>query len=140
VACGLCGTRLPKEEEIAMRADRPLIVAVIFLSVGLGLIFGYCHGTTGFSFAYPFSGSMLHADFTLNGPAVPGGAACVIIGVLLLIWAFFAAVVNLFAGRDRLEQRERYSVVPVAERTVYTEASDEEDGHFWSRPSSKSHI
>ncbi len=125
-----------------MRADRPVIGAVIFLGAGLGLIFGYCHGTTGFNFAYPLAGSMLHCDFTTTGPGVLGGMACAAIGVLLLIWAFFAAIVDLLSWSSRQRERvaERYSVVPRAEETMYTEAPSEETKHFWSRPSSRSHI
>ncbi|MGH9344092.1 MAG: hypothetical protein ACRD19_10060 [Terriglobia bacterium] len=96
-----------------MRADRPLIGAVLCLAAGLGLIFGYCQGTTGFSAAYPFSQSQLHVAFTTIGPGVLGGLALIAIGVLLLIWAFLSALVcqiGLLAGRDQRIERivERY--------------------------------
>ncbi len=126
-----------------MRADRPLIGAVIFLGIGLGVIFGYCHGTTGFSVAYPLSGSVLHLDFTTSGQGVLGGVICAAIGVFLLIWAFFAAFADLLARRELHRERgvERYSVVP-----AYTETPDvenpeiEQQRQLWSRPSSRSHI
>jgi hypothetical protein len=119
-----------------------LIGAVIFLGVGLGLILGYCHGTTGLSAAYPFAGSTLHIDLTTTGPAVLGGLVCTAIGVLLLIWAFFAGIVDLFTWREPRERVvERYSVVPAAEGTAYAdEPVAVERKHFWSRPSSRSHI
>ncbi|HEY1646515.1 MAG TPA: hypothetical protein VGF96_00925 [Terracidiphilus sp.] len=125
-----------------MRADRPLIGAVIFLGVGLGLILAYCNGTTGLSAAYPLAGSRLHIELTTTGPAVLGGITCTAIGALLLIWAFLAAIVDMFAGSDRPRDRviERYSVVPAAEGTAYADTSEEERKHFWSRPSSRSHI
>jgi hypothetical protein len=119
-----------------MRSDRPLILAVIFLGIGLGVIIGYCNGTTGFSASYPFTGSVLHIELTTIGPGVLGGLTATAIGVLLLIWAFFAAIVSLFAGpaisRERLV--ERVSVVPNAGSTEYdTESVPVRRRHFWSR-------
>jgi len=126
-----------------MRADRPLIGAVVFLGAGLGLILGYCNGTTGFNAAYPFSGSSLHIDLTTTGPAVLGGVACTAIGVLLLVWAFIAAIVSLFTWTER-EPRgrvvEHYSVVPAADGMEDDAHVVEEREQFWSRPSSRSHI
>jgi hypothetical protein len=130
-----------------MRADRPLIGAVLFLGAGLGLIIGYCHGTTGFNAAYPFTGSILHIDMTTTGPGVLGGLVLAAVGALFLVWAFLAALVSLFtwnqeprrARRERIV--ERYSVVPAEETTVYADApASEEKQHFWSRPSTRSHI
>jgi hypothetical protein len=126
-----------------MRVDRPLLGAILFLGSGLGLIIGYCHGTTGFSAAYPFSGSMLHIDMTTTGPGVLGGLALMVVGALFLVWATLAAIVSLFtwnaAPRERL--MARYSVVPVDEDGV-AEDAEATDGrqHFWSRPSTRSHI
>ncbi len=58
-----------------MRSERVLIGSVLFLAVGLGLIFGFCNGTTGFSFGYPFSATSLHIDITTTGvPALAGMA------------------------------------------------------------------
>lgn len=120
-----------------MRADRPLIGAVIFLGAGLGMIIAYCHGTTGFNAAYPFAGSSLHLDLTTTGPAVLGGLACTAVGCLLLIWACLAALVSLFTWTERTKERvvERYSVVPAADGISHSEAEVNEEGaHFWSRP------
>lgn len=121
-----------------MRADRPLVGAVLFLAAGLTLILAYCHGTTGFNAGYPFAGSMLHLELTTTGPAVLGGVACTAIGCLLLVWAFLAALVSLFTWTERTRERvvERYSVVPTADTPVYTDASEteQEHQHFWSRP------
>lgn len=58
------------------------------------LIFGYCHGDTSFAAAYPFSGTNIHVDFSETGPGVLGGLALTGIGVLLMAWAFIAAIVN----------------------------------------------
>jgi len=121
-----------------MRADRPLIGAVIFLGAGLGLILGYCHGTTGFNAAYPLAGSSLHLDLTTTGPAVLGGVACTAIGCLLMIWAFFAAIVSLFTWTENTRERvvERYTTVQTADGATRVEvpAEEVERRHFWSRP------
>jgi hypothetical protein len=129
-----------------MRVDRPLIGTVLFLGSGLALIIGYCHGTTGFSAAYPFSGSMLHIDMTTTGPGVLGGLALMVIGAFFLVWAFLAALVSLFTWDSapratRKRAVEHYSVVPADEGALSedTEASEEQH-HFWSRPSTRSHI
>ncbi len=130
-----------------MRVDRPFIAAVVFLGSGLALIIGYCHGTTGFSAAYPFSGSVLHIDMTTTGAGVLGGLALMVIGALFLVWTFLAALVSLFTwedGRDRSRERVvgRYSVVPSDDSALPADAetTSEEQEHFWSRPSRSSHI
>jgi hypothetical protein len=130
-----------------MRADRPLVGAVLFLGAGLALILVYCHGTTGFNLSYPFAGSMLHMDFTTTGAAVLGGVVCTALGTLLLVWAFLAALVSLFTFTERTRERvvQRYSVTPAPDAPVYRdqtivrdETIVEEDkpahAHFWSRP------
>jgi hypothetical protein len=131
-------------KEMTMRAHGPLIGAIIFLGFGLGLILGYCHGNTGMSAAYPLAGSTLHIDLTTTGPAVLGGVTCTVIGAILLIWAFIAALVDVFTWRERGRERviERYPVSPAASDTTYTTAAPvvTERKHFWSRPSSRSHI
>jgi hypothetical protein len=132
-----------QKKEITMRVDRPLIGAVVFLGVGLGLIIGYCHGTTGFNAAYPFAGSTLHIDLTTTGPAVLGGVVSTAVGVLLLVWSFLAAIVSLFTWEDRTRERvvERYSIVPPTDGAEYVETPVmEERRHFWSRPSTRTNI
>ena len=92
-----------------MNSDRPLIASILFLAAGLGLIIGYCHGPTNVTAAYPFAVSMLHIDISLVGPAVPGGLLCIAIGLVLLAWAFIAAIVSqtklLIASDDRPTER-----------------------------------
>ena len=77
-----------------MRPDRPLILAVASLATSVGLIVGYCHGTTSMNVAYPFTGSILHIDLTTYGPAVLGGFLLTALGVLLLAWSVLAAFVH----------------------------------------------
>ncbi len=79
-----------------MKPDRPLIFSVLLLAGGLAVILGYCHGNTNFTAAYPFSGTILHVDFTTVGPGVLGGLALTFLGAILLVWSFLAAIVNQF--------------------------------------------
>jgi len=99
-----------------MRPDRPLIGGMACLATGIGLIVGYCQGTTSMNAAYPFSGSTLHIDLTTSGPGVLGGVSLIALGVLLLAWAVLAALVSqimlLGGGDDRFDSllhRERSS-------------------------------
>jgi hypothetical protein len=87
--------RIQHREKNRVKPDIPLICSVILLAAGLSLIFGYVHGNTSFAAAYPFSGTMLHVDFSEVGPGVLGGMALTALGALLLAWAFIAAIVNL---------------------------------------------
>jgi uncharacterized membrane protein len=93
-----------------MRPDRPLIASLLALSGGVGLILGYCNGTTSFNAAYPFSGSILHIDITTSGPGVLGGLALIALGLLLMAWALIAAVVSqivlIASGHDRDYDRD----------------------------------
>lgn len=97
-----------------MTSERPLIAAVLFLASGVGLIIGYCNGTTSLNAAYPMATSALHLDITTSGPAALGGIALIALGVLLLVWALLVAVVSqigLLFGHsredDRITARER---------------------------------
>src|ERR1039458_6900860 len=88
-----------------MRADRPLLGAILFLACGLGLILGYCNDATSFTAAFPFTASTLHIDVLTNGPAAVGGEVLTALGLLLLLWAALAAIVGqisqLFSGSHR---------------------------------------
>jgi hypothetical protein len=119
-----------------MRSDRPLILALLFLGAGLGVIIGYCNGTTGFSASYPFTGSVLHVELTTTGVGVMGGLVATAIGALLLVWAFLAAIVSLFTGPAVARERvvERISVVPRDENAaLIAESAPAQRRHFWSR-------
>ncbi|HSZ17344.1 MAG TPA: hypothetical protein VK764_09605 [Terracidiphilus sp.] len=72
---------------------RPLLLlSVVLLAVGVGVIFGYCNGSTGFSFAYPFSGTSLHLDITTTGVPALIGIPLTLLGAFLLILAWFLAL------------------------------------------------
>lgn len=118
------------------RSDGPLILAMIFLCAGLGVLIGFCNGTTGFSASYPFTGSILHVEMTTTGVGVIGGLVSIGIGALLMVWAVLAAIVGLFTGPRVGRERyvERVSVVPRDESVAYDTEVVPERRHFWSRP------
>ncbi len=78
-----------------MKSNLPLIGSVLFLAVGLTLVFSYCHGSAGLNAAYPVSGCSLKIDITSTGLPALGGFALTVIGLLLLVAAFGAAIVEL---------------------------------------------
>jgi hypothetical protein len=79
-----------------MNSERTLIASVVFLCVGLGLIFGYCHGTVGFNAAYPASGTSLQISINTMGMPAILGAAATVLGTLLLIAASVQALFGQF--------------------------------------------
>ena len=91
-----------------MNTDRFLIASVACLALGLGLIFGYCHGTAGFSAAYPVAGASLQLSLTTAGLPAVAGFAFTVLGILLLIWALVDAVfrqIELHAPRTSRQER-----------------------------------
>lgn len=84
-----------------MRADRLLIGAVLFLGAGLWGLFGYCHGNTGIAFGLPISNTKFSMDITTTGVPVLLGVPCTLIGLVLLVIAFLAAIVAPFRRSPR---------------------------------------
>jgi uncharacterized MAPEG superfamily protein len=73
---------------------------------------------------------------TTTGVGVVGGVVATAIGLLLLVWAFLAAIVSLFTGPAVARERvvERVSVVPRDTAAEYDgEAVPAPRRHFWSR-------
>jgi hypothetical protein len=81
-----------------MKTGRVLIAAVLFLGVGLWLVFANCDGTTGLNFGYPLSACKLTLDITTTGVPVLVGIPMAGFGSLLMLIAFVAAIVAQFRG------------------------------------------
>ena len=78
-----------------MNSERTLLSSIVFLVLGLGLIFGYCHDSTvGFNAAYPASGASLQVAIKTAGLPAMAGVASTVLGVLLLIIATIQAIVG----------------------------------------------
>jgi len=77
-----------------MNCERSLIASVVLLTLGLGLVFGYCHGTVGFGAAYPVSGTSLQLSITTTGLPALAGFVSTLLGMLLLIVEVVQAVVG----------------------------------------------
>ena len=89
-----------------MKPDRPLILSVLLLAAGLGLIFGYCHGSAGLTAALPISGASFNLCTTTTGPGAVGGFALMVLGLLLLIWSWLSAIVSQIRLLGRGGKRE----------------------------------
>jgi hypothetical protein len=76
-----------------MNCERSLIAAVVFLALGLGLIFGFTHGTIGLSAAVPVAGAALQLSIKTTGLPAVLGVTSTLVGLLLLIVALVQAVV-----------------------------------------------
>jgi hypothetical protein len=75
-----------------------LLVSVVCLAVGLGVVFGYCHGTTGVTLGDSLASVSVHIDITTNGVPVLVGLPLTFVGALLL---FIAWILAIFGGRRR---------------------------------------
>lgn len=76
-----------------MNCERSLIASVVFLVTGLGLIFGYCHGTIGLRGAYPIAGAAMEIAVKTTGWPAIAGVSATLIGIVLLMVALVHAVV-----------------------------------------------
>lgn len=79
-----------------MALGRSLIAAVLFLGVGIWVLFAWCHGTIGFSFGYPLSGNKFNMEMTTIGIPMLVGLFLALLGLLLFLIAFVTAVVAQF--------------------------------------------
>lgn len=80
-----------------------LVTGVVCLAAGLGLLFAFCHGTTGVQFASPLSAASFHIDLTTTGIPAIAGCALTALGAFLLIIATIIALVDM--GRSRSSGR-----------------------------------
>jgi hypothetical protein len=92
-----------------------LIASVVCLAIGLGVIFGYCNGTTGVSFAYPLAASSIHIDITTTGPGAVVAVVSTLLGLFLLVVATVMAVAGMLRGRSVSEEATSRRVAPFAE-------------------------
>jgi hypothetical protein len=82
-----------------------LVVSVLCLVVGVGLICGYCNGTTGMSLGYPVTGSSIHIDITTTGVPMLGGVVLTLGGAFLLVIAWVMAFIGLFKRNETMKER-----------------------------------
>jgi hypothetical protein len=78
-----------------MKFEYVLILSVLLLATGLGLIFGYTHGSVGFGGAYPVAGASLQASITTTGLPAMVGVPLTALGLLLLVASVITAIVRL---------------------------------------------
>ena len=84
-----------------------LVIAVFCMAVGVGVLFKFCDGTTGLSFGYPISATIIHVDITTKGMAAVVGLALTGFGSFLLIVATMIAAIGLFRRNQApLKRRE----------------------------------
>jgi hypothetical protein len=88
---------------MAMRSDRWLIAALVFLVGGLWLTCEWGHGNAGLNVAFPAEGTKLAIDYTTTGWPVMTGVPLVLVGVLLMAVAFVTAVIAQFHRPDETQ-------------------------------------
>jgi hypothetical protein len=120
-----------------MRANGPLILAVLFVGAGLGVISYYGVGTAGFNAAYPLAGASLQLSIATAGPAAVGGLALLALGLLIMAWALICAFVGLFipagASRDNLERAQRLEQKRLDREAVLERKRLEKEGKLVDR-------
>ena len=86
-----------------------LVTAVICLGVGVGVLFAFCHGTTGFTFDVPAStaATSLHIDVTTTGVPAIVGVGLTGAGAFLLIVATIIALVEIFRSKGQKPPTKR---------------------------------
>lgn len=83
-----------------MKSDRLVVFGILLLAIGIWILFAFCQGSTGLNLGYPFSAMSFHIDLTTTGIPAMVGVPCVALGALLLVIAFFVALVSSFRPRD----------------------------------------
>ena len=86
-----------------------VLIAGLCLAAGIVVLFGYCHGTAGFSLAYPLTAASIRVDVTASGVAAITGAGLVLLGCLALVLAWFGALFSRSPrpAREESEPRRR---------------------------------
>jgi hypothetical protein len=81
-----------------MKSDYVLLGSVLLLAIGLGLLFGYTHGTINFTAGSPVSVTSLQVSIKTTGLAAITGVPLTVLGLLLLIAAAITAIVRQATG------------------------------------------
>jgi hypothetical protein len=84
-----------------MRTDRWLIASLVLVVSGLWSLLEWCHGTAGLNVAFPVAGTKLSLDITSTGAPVLVGIPLVIFGLLFMLIALFAALLDQFRPHVR---------------------------------------
>jgi hypothetical protein len=88
-----------------MTCQRALIASIVFMGLGSGLIFGYCHDSTiGFSAAYPAAGTSLKIVINTTGFPAVAGVGATVIGVVLLFAALVLSVLDEVSARRAVQR------------------------------------
>jgi hypothetical protein len=77
-----------------MNTRRLLIASFVFLATGVYLLFAFCHGTTGLQAGDTLSSNSIKIDMTTTGYPEIAGVPLTLIGSLLLMISFVAAIVG----------------------------------------------
>jgi hypothetical protein len=86
-----------------------LVTAFVFLAVGIGVLFAFCHGNSGVQFSYPLAGAMVHLNMTTRGIPAILGLILTILGAFLLLVATLIALVSMArsnSSRGPMKRRE----------------------------------
>jgi hypothetical protein len=86
-----------------MRTDRWLIGALALLIGGAWLLFAWCHGNIGLSFAYPVDGTKFNFEVVSMGAPVLVGIPMIFLGAVLMAIALITAVIAQFHHPDVAE-------------------------------------
>lgn len=70
---------------------------------GTWLLFAWCHGNIGFSFAYPVAGTKLNFEVLSTGAPVLVGVPMIFLGLVLMAIALVTAVIAQFQRPDVAE-------------------------------------
>lgn len=92
-----------------MRTDRWLIASLALLVSGVWSILEWCHGTAGVNVSFPVAETKLTFDVASTGAPVLLGIPLVVLGLLFMVIAFIAALLDQF----RLPLRHRKPAEPV---------------------------
>jgi hypothetical protein len=91
-----------------------VLISVVCLAVGVGLLFGYCNGSTGMTLGDSLAVASIHIDITTKGVPALVGVTLTLLGAFLLLIAWVLAI---FGGRKReaIEQGTRRRGEPFQE-------------------------